>query len=195
MALREAFGTRWQVLRQRRDELREPRRRQPGVHPVLREEAGGGAVLVDPPLDRADDEAGVLVREPAPQRVALDVGVPGGAEHVPELGQLVAHRIGDLAIQHRAVHRQGRAQPSGGHPGVVHGVVVPVPHAGDRGEQPLGLGGDVRLHDLARGSHLSSLARRPASREQPRRHAIASRSPGGPSRESLVCWRSFATRR
>ena len=91
-------------------------------------EAGGGAVLVDPLLDGPTTSRGVLVREPAPQRVALDVGVPGGAEHVPELGQLVAQRIGDLAVQHRAVHGQGRAQPPGGHPGVVHGVVVPVPH-------------------------------------------------------------------
>ena len=190
-----------QVLGERRDELGEPRRRQPGVETVLRGDACGGAVLVDPLLDRADDEGRVLVREPAPQRVMLHVGVAGGPEHVPEVRQLGAQRIGDLTVEDRPVHGQRRAQPPRGDTGVVDRVVVARPRAGDRREQPLDLGRDVRLHDLARGSHPSSLARRPIARA-PRRTAERGRSaavhlPEGPgsARSPLVCCRSSATRR
>lgn len=146
-------------------EVGEPRRRQPRVEAVLCLEARGGAVLVDPLLDRSDHEIGVLERQPAPEREKLDVGIPGSTQHGPELGELVAQRVGDRAVQDRAVDRQGSSQPPGGHSGVVDGHVVSGAGGGDGREQSLRLGRDVRLHDLARGPHPPRLARRRSARE------------------------------
>ena len=104
-------------------------RRQP------RDQVGPGRVVlladvaVDACHDRPAHQAGGLVGDQVPEHLVQDLGVAGSAEEGGEPAELVAQRLGDVAVEEPAVAGHGVPQTADRDPHVVHrlGRVVAYP--------------------------------------------------------------------
>jgi hypothetical protein len=131
---------------------------------------------VDAALHRAEDQLRRLGRQQRQQPGVHHLRVAGLAEHPGEPAQLVAQRVGHLAVQQRAEGAQGAAQTTRRHAHLVHRVVQVTAHLRVPPHQLAHVLAQVGLHGLGGGRPAPDLDRR--GDDPPRRAGAGLPAPG-----------------